>query len=39
MMADRELSRIFEYYLADPDIYNYCYENSEEFRFFIDNAD
>ena len=37
-MTDKELSRILEYYCANPTIYEYCYENSPEFKFFIDNA-
>ena len=34
----KELSRIIEYYIGTPKIYKYCYENSEEFKNFIDNA-
>lgn len=34
----KDIQRLIEYYLGTPRIYNYCYENSKEFREFVDNA-
>ena len=33
----KEINKIIEYYLGTPKIYKYCYENSKEFKGFIDN--
>lgn len=33
----KEFNRIIEYYIGTPKIYKYCYENSKEFKNFIDN--
>ena len=37
--TEKELSKIIEYYLGTPQIYKYCYENSSEFKEFVDGAD
>lgn len=36
--SKKDIKRINEYYLGNPKIYKYCYENSPEFKSFIDNA-
>lgn len=36
--SEKELKNIIEYYLGKPKIYKYCYENSLEFKAYIDNA-
>ena len=37
--TEKELMNIIEYYLGTPKIYKYCYENSHEFKEFVDGAD
>ena len=37
--TNEELNNLIEYYLGTPKVYNYCYENSPEFKKFVDNAD
>ncbi len=34
----KELNRMIEYYIGTPHVYKFCYENSVEFRWFIDTA-
>ena len=34
----KEMRHIIEYYLGTPKIYKFCYENSPEFREYVDNA-
>ena len=36
--TEKELSNIIEYYLGTPKIYKFCYENSIEFKEYVDNA-
>lgn len=36
--TEKEIENIIEYYLGKPKIYKYCYENSPEFKEYIDNA-
>lgn len=36
--SQKEIESIVKYYLGTPDIYKYCYNNSPEFKFFVDNA-
>ena len=34
----KEFSKILEFYFGKKYIYNFCYENSKEFKNFIDNC-
>lgn len=36
--TEKEINNIIEYYLGKPKIYKYCYENSPEFKNYVDNA-
>lgn len=36
--TEKELKNIIEYYLGTPKIYKFCYENSIEFKEYVDNA-
>lgn len=36
--SEKEIQKIIEYYLGKPKIYKFCYENSIEFKKYVDNA-
>lgn len=36
--SEKEIEKIIEYYLGTPKIYKYCYQNSLEFKNYVDNA-
>lgn len=36
--TEKEIENIIEYYLGTPKIYKFCYENSPEFKEYVDTA-
>lgn len=37
MSLEKDLQKILEAYVINPDVYYYAYNNCEEYRIFIDN--
>jgi len=39
LFNEKDLEKIIELYVINPDVYKYAYENCDEYKIFIDNLD